>query len=261
MKKMTFFILFISLFLCSCGKKESQENPVFPGLTYEMNMQETLDALLLEKSDIDYVFLDRVGSMFYMEDYALFGAKTKNIDFQFIDYTAVQEYDLTKEMEGQELFYQKLYDITNQLLHLTDNHVLSSIIANYPPDTDMEQVLAEMKKIYGDTSPEMIAYELRLGSFPPPEYKDSEEIKIWAGDVIGSFIPQKDSDAYLKKWKLFMQELNEEEWASWDTFTQNARMQWVLWQNDKDQKRVMFFGSHAGIYRTLHEQISSLNKE
>ncbi len=172
MKKMTFFILFISLFLCSCGKKESQENPVFPGLTYEMNMQETLDALLLEKSDIDYVFLDRVGTMFYMEDYALFGTKTKNIDFQFIDYTAVQEYDLTKEMEGQELFYQKLYDITDQLLHLTDNHVLSSIIANYPPDTDMEQVLAEMKKIYGDTSPEMIAYELQLGYFYP-ERKDA----------------------------------------------------------------------------------------
>lgn len=138
----------------------------------------------------------------------------------------------------------------------TDNHVLSSIIANYPPDTDMEQVLAEMKKIYGDTSPEMIAYELRLGSFPPPEYKDSEERKTWAGDVIGSFIPQEDSDAYLKKWKLFMPELNEKEWADWDTFTQNARMQWILWQNDKDQKRVMFFGTHAGIYRTLHEQIS-----
>ena len=75
-------------------------------------------------------------------------------------------------MEGQELFYQKLYDITDQLLHLTDNHVLSSIIANYPPDTDMEQVLAEMKKIYGDTSPEMIAYELQLGYFYP-ERKDA----------------------------------------------------------------------------------------
>ncbi len=121
MKKLAFFILFVSLFLCSCGKKES-------------------------KSDIDYIFLDRVGSMFYMEDYELFGAKTKNIDFQFVDYVAVQEYDLTKEIEGQELFYQKLYDITDQLLHLTDNHVLSGITANDPPDTDMEQVLAEMKK-------------------------------------------------------------------------------------------------------------------
>lgn len=93
MKKLAFFILFVSLFLCSCGKKES-------------------------KSDIDYIFLDRVGSMFYMEDYELFGAKTKNIDFQFMDYVAVQEYDLTKEIEGQELFYQKLYDITDQLLRV-----------------------------------------------------------------------------------------------------------------------------------------------
>lgn len=146
--------------------------------------------------------------MFYMEDYELFGAKTKNIDFQFMDYVAVQEYDLTKEIEGQELFYQKLYDITDQLLHLTDNHVLSGITANDPPDTDMEQVLAEMKKY--------MAIRLRN----------------WSRTN-----------------------------SNWDTFTQNARMQWVLWQNGKDQKRVMFFGSHAGICRTLYEQISGQQKE
>ncbi len=45
MKKFALFILFVSFFLYSCGKKESQENPAFPGLTYEMNMQETTKRL------------------------------------------------------------------------------------------------------------------------------------------------------------------------------------------------------------------------
>ena len=263
MKKMIFFILFISFCLCSCGSKESQTNPGFPGLSWEMDMKEALNALHLDRSDISYVVLGPTSSLFVMEDYELFGAKTKRIDFHFIDYAACQEYHPAeeKETEGQELFDIKHFEVNDQILDLTDGCVLAEIIVYYPDHTNMAQVLEQMKKVYGDTVSDILLYEHPMDFSFPREYKDSEQIKIWAAaDPVGSFIPAEESQAYLEKWKRFLPQLNTEKWADWDifwdTFLKNARMQTVLWMNEKDQKRLQFRGSNAGIYRTLHAQIS-----
>ena len=69
MKKFVSIVLFMSFVLCSCSRKQSAADVVFPGTTWEMNMKQVMDALHLQDEEISYVFPDRSGSMFHKEGY------------------------------------------------------------------------------------------------------------------------------------------------------------------------------------------------
>lgn len=260
MKKFVSIVLFMSFILCSCSRKQSAADVVFPGTTWEMNMKQVMDALHLQDEEISYVFSDRSGSMFHTEGYELFGTKTKSIDFQFLDYEECKVSNETAELEGrvyegQELFGKKQYDLDDSLLRLADQHRLAEVIATYPADTDMGQVLEKMKKMYGDTISEITLYEVYT-AMPPKEYTDSEQVKIWAADPVASVIPAEESDSYRDGWKQYIKDIDEQEWAEWGRFSSDARMQWILWLDEKDNQKLMFMGVNAGIYQTLQEQIS-----
>lgn len=259
-KKWMIFLPTVSLFLCSCGKKESYPNLEFPGTTWEMSIRGVLNALNLKEKDISYIYITPSGinSVLCIEGYELFGTKTKSVDLQFLDLSEPPKKEPSKE--GQGLFGKKQYGIDEHLLDLVDHHELSEIIVTYPKDTDMDQILNEMKKIYGTTIPEMTMYEYDVGADvrKPKEYKESEQEKLWGTDFLAASIPDNESEAYRKSWKPFYVWKNMVDVAdgvSWDTFTRTARMQSILCLNEKDRKEVQFFAYNACVYRALNKQI------
>lgn len=270
MKKSAVFILFISfLFLCSCGKKESYADVEFPGTTWQMNIREVIDALDLKEKDIGYTYVDPYGtnSKLYMEGYELFGAKTKSIDLQFLDFENLLEREpIVQHTEDLKLLDQVQHSLNERFLNLVDRHELAEILVTYPADTDMEIVLQEMKKEYGDPLSEITMYEFNSGSLDSPkpkEYKDSEQVKFWGSDYLASSIPKNESEAYRQGWKkydTFPGMVDAQNGVSWDTFTKTAHMHTVLFQNEKDCKQLLFFAIHAGVYRTLHQQIMGQNQ-
>ena len=258
MKRMTFFVLVFFFFLCSCSQKQSDTKLEFPGTSWGMGMREVQDALDLDAEDIGYTYVSDacISSMFHMEGYELFGAKTKSIDFQFLDLDHIRQKkeEQKEELKGHELFGKKQYGRNDQLLELIRDHELTEVLVDYPADTDMEQVLEKMRERYGETIPHIVLYEMDPSStdFAPAEYQDSEQVKIWGTDVVAALIPEKESEAYYDQWKFYEKAIDR---AGWDTFSKNAYMQSVLCLNEKDRKSLLFFGFHAGIYRTLQEQI------
>ena len=122
MKRMTFFVLVFSFFLCSCSQKQSDTKLEFPGTSWGMGMREVQDALDLDAEDIGYTYVSDacISSMFHMEGYELFGAKTKSIEFHFLDLDhARQKKEGQKDdTEGRELFGKKQYGRNDQLLEV-----------------------------------------------------------------------------------------------------------------------------------------------
>ncbi len=266
MKKWMIFILLVSsLFLCSCGKKEAPTTLEFPGTTWEMSIKEVIDALKLEEKDIDYTYVDPYGtnSKLYMEGYELFGAKTKFVDFQFYDYEHMMERELTEKwMENQDLLDQAQTVFDERFLELTGDHELVTVLVTYPQDTDMEAVLNEMRKKYGETLSEITMYEYNKSNprdLPQPvEHKESEQVKFWGSDFIVSSIPKKESETYREKWKKYYVVpgmVDGENGITWDTFTKTAHMHTILVQ----ETQLLFSGLNAGIFRTLQRQISGEN--
>ena len=265
MKKwMTFAIIVSSIFLCSCGKKEAPGTLEFPGTAWEMSIREVMDALNLEEKDIGYTYVDPYGinSKLYMEGYKLFGAKTKFVDFQFMDFENMMEREISEEwMENQDLLDQAQDGINERFLDLTDHHELIDVLVNYPRDTDMEAVLNEMRNKYGEALSEITMYEFNKSSpmnIPQPvEYKESEQVKFWGSDFVGSCIPKKESEAYRQKWKKYQVApgiVDGENGITWDIFLETAHMHTILFQRESYQ--LIFLGQNAGIYRTLQRQIS-----
>lgn len=56
MKRMIFFVLVFSFFLCSCSRKQSDIKLEFPGTSWGMGMREVQDALDLDAKDIGYTY-------------------------------------------------------------------------------------------------------------------------------------------------------------------------------------------------------------
>ena len=264
MKKLTVFLLFLilTLFLCSCGQRQPDQHWEFPETSWGMNMEEVMNALNIQKEEISYIHPTFLSTLFHMEDYKLFGTRAESIDFHFLNFEAYLEEDienklLTIRQENQGLFDQNLYDDDVRLFQQNPEHKFCAVDVNYADNTDMEQVLAEMKKIYGDTFPHVTVYETQMSSMQPKEYKNSEQIHIWGTDVLDSRIAKKDSEAYRDGWKHYNQKIDQIDWADWDLFIQNARMEWILWINEENNKKLRFMALHEGIYRTLQEQISA----
>lgn len=265
MKKWTILILLLcSLFLCSCSEKKLYQNLEFPGPSWKMNMREVLNALNMKKEDVSAasIIVDGRSSTLRLEGYELFGAKTKYVGFSFYDFTKFAE----EWPERNEAYYNLLDEQENDgkegFLDLIAHHKFLGILVMYPKHTDMDNVFTEMKKIYGKPLPALTSYE-ENGSFhfspKPKEYKDSEQIKVWGSDCIAAFIPKNESEAYQNAWKKYYIHkgmVDAENGVPWNTFTQTARMQSILCQNEKDCKQLLYSSMNACVYEILFQQIS-----
>lgn len=221
MKKYAILTISVAMLLCSCGKKEESRNLVFPKTTWDMGMDEIVDAWGLTGEDIkDYGRDDAI----VIEGYELFGEKTESINFQFYDF----ENDGAYEFIG--------------------------VLVTYPDDADMVHVAEEMQKEYGEPDPDVKFYYLNspLGSLSAYESGEPDSVKNWASGSVGGLIPAAETETYRDEWKAYQSYLTDEDW---DTFINDSRLVRISLLTDGGWNRVEYNASNQWIYETIKNSI------
>ncbi len=229
MKKVLLILFLLAqILLCSCSKKADSNYPEFPKTKWGMSMNETLDAYKISKKDTSYY---EEGLGFTLKGYKLFGEKTSEIIFSFID--------------------------------LKDgNPVLCAVNVTYPDNTDMINVLKKMQKKYGKTISAVTIYDLYQAietKIPVRDYTESEHLKFWADEPVIKYLPEKENEIYRDHWKPYQPGLNAE---TWDTFTQNARMVTVVWSDNGEfpsleKNSLTFKAYNLIVYNFLKNRLSN----
>ncbi len=224
-KKLPIIVFIAAIVLCACGKKQEDNSLNFPKTTWEMGMDEVMSAWGAKKEDTKHFKSDDLGSMFTLEGQELFGEQTELINFQFYDFAGGGT---------QEFCYVQV---------------------TYPDDADMDQVLTEMKKAYGEPHegitfyiPYMILEELK--EFQP---EDPDKIKSWALDRVSDLIDKEKLADYQKPWEAFQQGIDQDHW---DTFINNTWTVRVSWITDAEWNRLEFDATGMKIYHTIHNQLN-----
>lgn len=226
MKKIIFIIFLAAILLCSCSRKKDGDYPEFPKTKWGMSMDETLNTYGISEKETSYY---NEGSVFSIKGYELFGEKTSEIIFNFIDLK-------------------------------NGNPVLCSVKATYPESTNMDNVLKKMKKAYGKTVSNISIYDLFQvfeDKIPEKKYTESEHLKLWAGRSVKEFISEKEKENYRDQWETYQPGLNDE---NWDTFSQNARMVTVVWSDNGEfpsleKKSLAFNAYNLVVYNELKKQL------
>ncbi|GKX27530.1 hypothetical protein SH1V18_00100 [Vallitalea longa] len=229
MKKVAFIIFTTVILFCSCSKKADSDYKEFPKTNWGMSITETLNAYEISKKDtINY----RENYSFTIEGYELFGEKTSMILFNFI-------------------YFEK------------ENPKLCAVRVNYPESADMNNVLKEMKKEYGETVSNISNYYL-FGAFenklPVYKYTESDHLKLWANkkSVIES-IPENQHVDYRNLWKNYQTSLRDD---NWDTFSQNANMVTVVWSDNgefpaRENYALDFYAYNLVVFNEINRQLTN----
>jgi hypothetical protein len=227
MKKVAFIMFIVTILLCSCSRKEDTDYPEFSRTKWGMSMDETLNAFGIMEKDTSYY---KDGSVFTIKGYELFGEKTSEIIFNFIDLK-------------------------------NGNPVLCAVKATYPEITDMNYVLKKMQKAYGKTVSDITIYDLFQvfeDKIPEKRYTESEHLKLWASRSVIQSIPDKELENYRDRWENYQTGLNDE---NWDTFSQNARMVTVVWSDNGEfpslkKNSLAFNAFNLVVYNEIKSQLS-----
>lgn len=219
-RKLWSAVFVVATLICSCGKKLENNSLDFPKTSWEMDMDEVLEALGEEKEDMELFKTDNSGSMFSLKERELFGEKTELINFQFYDFAG----------NGTQKFCY--------------------VQVNYPDDADMNHVLNEMKKVYGEPQNGVTFYEpyAIMGELREFQPKDPDKIKSWALDSVAGLIGEENLADYQKSWGAFQQGLNQD---NWDAFIHNTRTVRVSWITDQKWNRLEFDAMGMNIYNAV----------
>ncbi|MCI8966717.1 MAG: hypothetical protein HFH75_03885 [Lachnospiraceae bacterium] len=217
MKKYGIITFLIALVLCSCAPNKVNEKLEFPKTTWDMSMDEVMEAWELSEEDLADFERDDI---IFIEGYELFGEKTESINFQYYDFGD----DGTKE--------------------------LAQVFVIYPQDADMDHVSEEMRKVYGEPDPDMDFYYAysALESLSVYETKEPGSVTNWGLGSAGDLIPADEQEYYREQWALYQSGLNEE---NWDDFIQNSRLVRISLLTDGGWNRVEFNQANQLIYQTI----------
>lgn len=187
-------------------------------------MDEVMGAWGAEKEDTRHFETDELGTMFTLEGRELFGEKTELINFQFYDFAG---------SGTQEFCYVQV---------------------TYPDDTDMDHMLEEMKKVYGEPQEGIISYlpYVILETLQEFQPKDPDKVKSWALDRVADLIGEGKLADYQKPWEAFQQGLDQE---NWDVFIHNTRTVRVSWITDQEWNRLEFDVMGMKIYNAVKSQL------
>lgn len=229
MKKIVLIVIIIIVtFACACSIKISAKNFDLPQITWGMSMDEVFYAYGITKEDTSRYINQGRGSMFTLNDYELFGETTSQIDFHFLD------------------------------IGDNGNLVLCYVTAEYPETADMDKVLHNMQKIYGDTVSNVSIYD-KYSAFTgenlhETKYEESEHLKIWANCSLSAVIPENESEDYKNLWieQKLQPGLSEE---NWEEFCENSKLVTVRWY-DEAWIRLDFDAYNLAVYNTLKDQLS-----
>lgn len=214
--------LILSLMGCASTKEAAlEETLAFPGIRWDMNPQDVINALNLKEGQYtqqeepyDAERENSTGSCFIgIQGYTVFGAGAE-VSLRFTDYG-------------------------------TGNQVLQTIYVIYPADTDMEKVKAAMTKAYGEPTGSEGEHCVNWCSSETVYDFLSQEFPDWvaqaesqdAGKAVDSPTPQP------QQWK--QTPLIQVQW--WDESEEYLRMMF-------DQPNILSFTSCIGIYRELAQK-------
>lgn len=201
MKKVSLFFLtgIVALLLCSCNKAKN-EHFELENTPWGMTMEETMEAYQVERDDLDDIQEGTYGSAFMLRDgREIFGAKTDHISFNFLDMT----------VSGK-----------TQKLHRID--------VMYPDNTDMSEVLKNMKQSFGETTDKVTDFDmtgtLLDNNMRRYDYEADEYLTLWADKKVSDVIPKGQEEEYEKLWEIPMTRLSEDKW---EEFSENASLVYV----------------------------------
>lgn len=229
MKKVIFVLIIAVLLLCSCNSKENSENLEFLNTKWGMSMVETLDAYGVTEKDTSYY---KEGSAFIIKDKDLYGEKTSEIIFNFVNFDA-------------------------------ESSKLCAVSVIYPDNADMDKIYKEMKKEYGKTVSNISIYNLFTpfeDTLSEKKYSESAHLKLWASNKsIFQSISEQERESYCDLWKNYQTALNDE---NWNTFSQTAKMATVIWTdnaeiNSIDKNSLEFNGYNLLVYDEIKNQLSN----
>lgn len=245
MKKIfsVFVILLTALLFGACSDAKSDNSDLnFPKLNWGMSREEVMEASGIAEEDMQgYGDEMQYSAVYIVEGYEVFGETSDNTRFEMLD--------LGSGTKG-----------------------LTAVTVEYPDSADMDHVLGEMKKAYGDTVPEVIRYDMMNmlqveDSLPEVVYEESDNVKIWAGNSISEIIPQGQEDAYKKLWQEkpyssatipFQVGLSDDTWGE---FSKNAKMVMVLWLKDGQEifgsgNKLYFYALTQNVYNEITRRIA-----
>lgn len=219
-------LIAIVIFLSSCSKKWDATNLEFPKTTWGMNIEAVFDCYGITKEDTSLYDVNGRGSVFVIEGYELFGEKSSQIVFQFLEFAD------------------------------NGDAVLSGVRVTYPEGADMNHVLEKMEEAYGKTDSDIITYEVNWGSgdeLTEQIYRESDQLKFWAGESVGEVIPENESEDYRERWEFYQRNLTEENWG---VFIENSSLVTVFWLDNEDERSLRFNAYNLGVYNELKSQLS-----
>ena len=234
MKKVSLFFLtgIVALLLCSCNKAKN-EHFELENTPWGMTMEETMEAYQVERDDLDDIQEGTYGSAFMLRDgREIFGAKTDHISFNFLDMT----------VSGK-----------TQKLHRID--------VMYPDNTDMSEVLKNMKQSFGETTDKVTDFDmtgtLLDNNMRRYDYEADEYLTLWADKKVSDVIPKGQEEEYEKLWEIPMTRLSEDKW---EEFSENASLVYVYCSDNASDapigyKRIRIDATNWVIYNTIKEEL------
>jgi hypothetical protein len=197
-------------------------------------MSEVLDAYdITEKDAVRY----DDNYFFMIKDYKLFGEKSSEIRFSFGDIKGV-------------------------------NPKLIGIEVVYPEDADMDNILNNMKRTYGDLVSEysIFSYFIPFDS-TLSEYKcvETDHLKLWASEKsILDSIPDTEIEQYRALWSKYQSPIKEDE--NWSIFLENGKMVSIAWTDNNEipvmmhqdnQKNKLYFDAfNVNVYNGIKNELS-----
>ena len=234
MKKVSLFFLtgIVALLLCSCNKAKN-EHFELENTPWGITMEETMEAYQVERDDLDDIQAGTYGSAFMLRDgREIFGAKTDHISFNFLDMT----------VSGK-----------TQKLHRID--------VMYPDNTDMSEVLKNMKQSFGETTDKVTDFDmtgtLLDNNMRRYDYEADEYLTLWADKKVSDVIPKGQEEEYEKLWEIPMTRLSEDKW---EEFSENASLVYVYCSDNASDapigdKRIRIDATNWVIYNTIKEEL------
>lgn len=223
-----FLLLFTPiLLLTGCSKGTEYAVLQFPDTKWGMSMTEAMKAYKVTEKETSYYNKD---NSFFIKDRKLFGVKTENIEFYFINFT-----------KGAPK--------------------LCAVRVTYPDTADMKQVQKNMRKAYGSTVSAISIYGLFQifdDSLPVRKYSETEHLKLWSGKTVTELIPWDENTEYRDLWKKYQPGLEDDNWIS---FIEDASQETVVWSDngefpDSKKKNLYFYGYNFAVYQEIKNQIS-----
>ena len=203
MKKTRYLSLFIAvLLLCgilsACNSAPQSADLCLPGLEWGQSIDDALTALGTSREDLGEDFYSETGGSSYalLRDQEVFGQKSAEIMLLFS--SAYASAENTEEMVS----------------------TLCQITISYPDDADMDAVLEEMTKSFGEPAETVETYS--LSSVSPTEYTSDNNNQYWAGPAISEAVDEAHQETLRE---------NEEFSANLVPTQTEASIDDTLWEN------------------------------